>query len=60
MTGLLAKPFDLEDFAEKVVTLLNSNDICAEIGRRGNSYVKKNFTLDNFIRKLEDILSYYA
>lgn len=60
VTGLLAKPFDLEDFAEKVITLLNSNMMCAEMGRKGTSYVKKKFTLDNFIRKLEDILSHYA
>ena len=60
VTGSLAKPFDLEDFAEKVVTLLNSNEICAKMGRRGVSYVKKNFTLDFFTRKLEDILSHYA
>lgn len=60
VTGLLAKPFDLEDFGEKVVTLLNSNAICAEMGRRGIFHVKKNFALNNFYRKLEDVLSYYA
>jgi len=60
VTGLLAKSFDLENFGEKVVTLLNSNEMCAEMGRRGIFYVKKNFTLDNFNRKLEDVLSHYA
>jgi len=59
-TGLLAKPFDLEDFGEKVATLLNSNEMCAEMGRRGILYVKKKFSLNNFNRKLENTLSHYA
>lgn len=59
-TGLLAKPFDLKDFSEKVVTLLSSSEVCAEMGRRGTLNVKKNFMLDNFNRKLEDALSHYA
>jgi len=59
-TGLLAKPFDLEDFGEKVVTLLNFNEMCAEMGRRGIFHVKKNFSLNNFNRKLEDVLFHYA
>jgi len=58
VTGLLAKPFDLGDFGEKVVTLLNSDEICAEMGRKGIFHVKKNFTLNNFNRKLEDTLSH--
>jgi len=58
--GLLAKPFDLEDFGEKVVTLLTSNEMRKEMGRKGISYVEKNFSLSNFNRKLESVLSRYA
>ena len=60
VTGLLAKPFDLEDFAEKVAKLFDSDEVCVEMGSAGISYVRKNFTWDNFIHKLEDILSHYA
>jgi len=51
VTGLLAKPFDLEDFGEKVATLLNSNEMCAEMGKE-EFFVKKIFSLNNFNRKL--------
>jgi len=59
-TGLLARPFDLEDFGEKVVGLLNSEETCAEMGRKGIYCVDKNFSLNNFNRRLEDTLSRYA
>lgn len=36
--GLRAKPYDADDFADKILTLLNDNDLCQRMGARAKQY----------------------
>lgn len=49
--GLLATPFDMIDFIEKVKYLLENTDEAREMGIRGRSWVLKTLKPENYIKK---------
>jgi len=56
-TGFIANPFDVEEFAARIVELLADADLAAEFGRRGRERFERYFTMECFIERL---LSHYA
>ena len=60
-TGFIAEPHDYEAFAEKVVTLLQNDDLAAKIGNQGKQHVRENFLITrlmlDWIRELTRVLA---
>ena len=55
--GFLSKPDDPAEFADHLITLLNSNDLCKKMGLEFSKYVKINFNWDKISLDLEKALS---
>jgi glycosyltransferase involved in cell wall biosynthesis len=53
--GLRAKPYDIDDFADKVLTLLNDDDLRAQMGARAKRYVQS-FSWERGGPQLEQVL----
>ncbi|QOR94579.1 glycosyltransferase family 4 protein [Thermosphaera chiliense] len=54
-SGLLAKPFDIQDFADKVNYLLQNPDEVENMTRNVHKVLLKEFTIDNYKEKLARI-----
>jgi len=52
-TGFLAKPFDVADFADKVLKLLSDEKLAKRIGEQALKRVKSKFSYDKHIETLE-------
>ncbi len=50
--GLVGDPENSEDFAEKILFLLDNEDIANEMGRNGRRFVLNNFTWDKIAEKI--------
>lgn len=48
--GLKAKPFDLDDFATKAITLLKDKELRDHMAKSGKEYVIDNFSQENHIK----------
>lgn len=54
--GLLAQPENIEDLAEKIISLLKNGELRATMGRSGRERVRDNFDWPNVITPLTDWL----
>ena len=52
--GLLARPFDVDDFISKVRYLLGNEDLVRDMGVRGRSFVEK-LTVDSYVKRVLEI-----
>lgn len=59
-TGLLAKPFEIADYADKIARVLADKKIGEKLGKQAWEDVRANFAYENHIRILESILSEVA
>jgi len=55
-SGLLVPPKDPDSLAEAIVRLLKDNGLRQELGDKGRRRVEEAFTLDSYIRRVEEIL----
>lgn len=55
--GLLYRYGDAEDLADKIAVLDRDRDLMVEMGRNGQAWATKTFTMDNFTRDLLGVLS---
>ena len=55
VTGFLIPPFNKEEFMEKLIYLINDKKKRIEMGSKGRSYVRKNFSIENNIKSLINI-----
>lgn len=55
-TGLLARPFEVSDFAEKVLTVVSSRALADNLGKNANFKVKTVYTYTSHIKQIEKIL----
>lgn len=53
-TGFLAKPFDVVEFADKIVQLLDDKKLAGRMGRASLNRVKKEFSWGKHIKSLEE------
>jgi len=56
ITGFLAKKGNIEDLADKVSTLMNSEELRKEFGQQGKAKVERIFTIDETLRQVENLL----
>lgn len=59
-SGYLVEPTDTDEFAARIIKLLNDPDLAHKMGQRGKEYIRKNFLitrlLSNYLDLLIDIL----
>jgi glycosyltransferase involved in cell wall biosynthesis len=55
-TGFLAEKGNVEDLADKVTTLMNSRELRKEFGQHGKEKVEQIFTINEALRKVENLL----
>lgn len=53
VTGFLAQPYDVKDFAHKILTLLNSPKLRAKMGKAARKRTKEKFSWDNHVDIIE-------
>jgi glycosyltransferase involved in cell wall biosynthesis len=53
--GLLAKPFDVEDLSDKMLTLSTAKDITAKLGKNAYAYAIKNHNWSTNVKKYMSI-----
>src|SRR5690606_17611620 len=51
--GLLIKPNDPNDLAEKIIYFLNNNDVLSNMSKLARSNIEKNYSLDNMVKSWE-------
>jgi len=56
VTGYKAKPYDLDDFAAKVMQLLSNSKLRKEMGIKAASFVRRHYSWDQHMDRLESIL----
>ena len=55
-TGFLAPLHDSTDLAEKILRLVTDKDLREQMGARGRERVRENFSVDRYVRGVEDVL----
>ena len=55
VTGLLVEEEDVSQLAHSILSMLNADDRAKEMGMRGKRFVKKSFTLEKVVDKLEKL-----
>lgn len=55
--GLLAKPYDVNDFAEKLYSLLTDAKLCTKLGQNAHEYVKQNHNWSTLVKRYIEIYS---
>ena len=55
--GLLAKPYDVDDFAKKLYLLLTDTELCAKLGQNAHEYVKENHNWSTLVKEYIKIYS---
>ena len=58
--GFRAQPYDLRDFADKTLALLNDDELRRRMGKEGERYVRKTFSWKNAGPPLERVLKQCA
>jgi glycosyltransferase involved in cell wall biosynthesis len=58
-TGFLAQPFDLTDYAQKIILILADQKLAEKMGRAGWKRAKKNFSYQKHCRTIEKALFDY-
>jgi len=56
-TGLLAKPFEVSDFADKVLKIISDAKLANKLGRNAVTRVRKMYSYDTHIKLLENVLA---
>ena len=56
VTGLLVKEGDIDAMSEKIIDLLSNPDRAEGIGKKARMNIQLNYSMDNRIQKLKDIL----
>ena len=56
-TGFLVKENDVQDFAEKIITLLSDKALAKSMGENGRSFVRDNFSLEKHLETLKNIIN---
>lgn len=51
INGYIINPYNSEDFVNKIIDLLNDNEKAIRFGNAGYEIVKRDFSLDEFIKK---------
>jgi glycosyltransferase involved in cell wall biosynthesis len=54
-TGLLFKPENVKQLAERISNILNDDKMAEEMGLRGRNFVEENFAIEKIIEKLEKL-----
>jgi len=55
-TGYKAKPYDVDDFASKVMQLLSNSELRRKIGVEAASFVRRHYSWDQHVDRLDPIL----
>jgi len=55
--GFLVDPYDIKDCANKVITLLQSQALAEDMGKKGKEMVRKNFLITRLVQDYLDMLS---
>lgn len=58
--GFRARPYEIDDFADNVLALLNDHEMRRQMGARGKHYVRTNYSWDRAGPPLEQILEQNA
>lgn len=53
-TGFLAKPFDVVDFADKILRVLSDKRLAGRVGRAGFDRARKEFSWEKHLKSLEE------
>lgn len=53
--GFLVKPFDLEDFKNKILELIKNKKLRKKLSNHGNKYLIDNFSINTMISKVENL-----
>jgi glycosyltransferase involved in cell wall biosynthesis len=53
--GILITPGNSSELAEAIIKLLNSEDLCAEMGNNNRMRVEKYYTIENMIEKISSL-----
>jgi glycosyltransferase involved in cell wall biosynthesis len=56
-TGLIVKPKDSQELAEKILYLLNNDEEAKKMGEQAQKKVKQKFPLDKMVKKTKEIYS---
>lgn len=56
ITGFLARPYDINDFAEKMIKAINTMSTRAEMGKQAWAHVRDNFSWDKHVGIMENVL----
>ncbi|TAJ15257.1 glycosyltransferase family 1 protein [Marinilabiliaceae bacterium JC017] len=56
-TGLLAKPFDLNDFANHLMTLMDNKNLCRKFGLQGEKKAYENYLFDKSVDKILKLIT---
>ena len=54
-TGILVQPKDVEGAANGLVRLIDSSELRTRLGESGRAYVEKNYSVDNYVERLEGL-----
>ena len=55
-TGFRARPYSIDDFADKTLHLLNDEDLNRKMGRNAVDFVRKNYSWNRHMEILESVL----
>jgi trehalose synthase len=55
--GFLCEPTDNDDYAEKIITLLNDKDLRERMGKKGKEHVRENFLITRLMSDYLDLFS---
>lgn len=50
--GLVARRFDAEDMAKKIITLIKNKDMADKMAKKGRSHILKNFSIEKVAEKI--------
>lgn len=53
--GLAAQPYEVDDLAKQLQTLLHDTALCEQLGRAGYQWVTSHCAMDHYLDQLEDI-----
>lgn len=60
LTGFRAKPYSIDDFADKVLRLLTDEDLNQKMGRNAVDFVRENYSWSKHMKILDSLLSCLA
>ena len=58
MTGFLYERGNIEELAEKILVLMNDNELRERMGKAGRKYAEKHFAIERCVDEIEKV--YYS